>query len=117
MEADKMALGRKTGGRKKGSLNKVTAAQRAEIVASGETPLDYMLRVMRDPSVEHTRRDEMAKAAAPYVHSRLASVDHSGGIDLGLGARLEAAIRRMQADEKAHANGKERAAGYPPRPN
>jgi hypothetical protein len=108
MEASKMALGRKTGRRQKGSLNKATAAQRAESAASGETPLNYMLRVMRDPSVEHTRRDEMAKAAAPYVHSKLASVDHSGGIDLGIGARLEVAMKRVDEEERASANGKER---------
>jgi hypothetical protein len=42
--------GKKTGGRQKGTPNKATsaAAIRAEIAASGELPLDYMLRVMRD---------------------------------------------------------------------
>jgi hypothetical protein len=42
------------------------------IAASGLTPLDYMLSVMRDEKVEAHRRDEMAKAAAPYVHPRIA---------------------------------------------
>ena len=54
----------KTGGRKKGSLNKVTSEMKAAIAASGETPLEYMLRIMRDEAAECTRRDEMAKAAA-----------------------------------------------------
>jgi len=36
-------------GRKKGSRNKRTLALQTEIAASGEIPLDYMLRVMRDP--------------------------------------------------------------------
>jgi len=40
--------------------------------------LDYMLRVMRDETAEPTRRDAMAKAAAPYVHPSLASVRHGG---------------------------------------
>lgn len=40
-------------------------------------PLDYMLRVMRDPSAPAKRRDEMAKAVAPYVHAKLSSVEHS----------------------------------------
>ena len=35
-------------GRKKGSPNKVTAAREAEIAASGLTPLDYMLGILRD---------------------------------------------------------------------
>lgn len=73
-----MALGRKTGGRQKGTPNKATTAKVAEIEASGETPLDYMIRVMRDPSVEHDRRDRMAAAAAPYVHPKLAQTEISG---------------------------------------
>jgi hypothetical protein len=43
-----MAHGFKTGGRQKGSLNKVTSEMKATIAATGETPLEYMLRVMRD---------------------------------------------------------------------
>jgi hypothetical protein len=38
-------------------------------------PLDYMLRVMRDPNVPARRRDEMAKAVAPYLHARLAPIE------------------------------------------
>jgi hypothetical protein len=59
-------------GRPKGSQNRKTAEFRAEIAASGELPLDYMLRVMRDPTTEPPRRDAMAKAAAPFVHRPLA---------------------------------------------
>src|ERR1700730_1834200 len=75
-----MANGKKTGGRKKEPQNRAAtaAAVRAEVAASGEIPLDYMLRVMRDETVEPTRRDAMAKAAAPYVHPSLASVRHGG---------------------------------------
>jgi hypothetical protein len=49
---------------------------RAEMVASGEMPLAYMMRIMRDPTTEPHRRDAMAKAAAPYVHPTLAAVAH-----------------------------------------
>lgn len=38
-------------------------------------PVDYMLRVMRDPSVNTKRRDAMATAAAPYLHPKLSAVD------------------------------------------
>jgi hypothetical protein len=75
--------GQKTGGRKKGSKNKikppedvirkVEAEAVANCIATGESPLSYMLRVMRDPTVEHPRRDEMARAAAPYVHAKISS--------------------------------------------
>jgi hypothetical protein len=40
-----------------------------------ETPLDYMLRVMRDPSTDDARRDAMAKAVLPYMHARLTTAD------------------------------------------
>lgn len=66
--------GQKTGGRKKGTPNKATAAKVAEVTASGLTPLDHMLAVMRDPNAPVERRDEMAKASAPYVHPRLHAV-------------------------------------------
>jgi hypothetical protein len=42
---------------------------------TGETPLQYMLSVMRDPEASPARRDAMAIAAAPYVHSKLTQVD------------------------------------------
>lgn len=46
----------------------------AAIRASGPTPLDYMIEVMRDPNLELAKRLDAAKAAAPFVHPRLASV-------------------------------------------
>jgi len=63
----------KSGGRKKGTPNKATLVREQELAAGGELPLDYMLRVMRDPAAENSRRDDMAKAAsaatrlAPFV--------------------------------------------------
>ena len=38
---------------------------------NSETPLEYMLRIMRDPTQPTRRRDEMARAAAPFVHAKL----------------------------------------------
>jgi hypothetical protein len=86
--------GVKTGGRQKGSRNKAPAELRAEIAASGETPLDYMLRVMRAANTAPNRRDDMAKAAAPYVHAKLASVEH-GNKD---GAAFTVIIQSSDAD-------------------
>jgi|SRR5215218_1230364 len=34
------------------------------------TPLDYMLRVMNDPTAQPERRDRLAIAAAPFCHPR-----------------------------------------------
>lgn len=41
----------------------------------GISPLQYMLRVMRDDSAPPERRDDMAKAAAPFVHPKLQSIE------------------------------------------
>jgi hypothetical protein len=70
-----MARGRKTGGRQKGTRNRATEEARVAAAATGAIPLDYMLAVMRDPAVDHKRRDAMAMAAAPYLHARLSTID------------------------------------------
>jgi len=72
-----MAQGFKTGGRQKGTPNKLTSDTRRAIAESGESPLEYMIRVMRDKTVEPSRRDAMARTAAPYLHPRLSAVDLS----------------------------------------
>jgi len=72
-----MALGRKTGGRQKGARNRATADARAAAEATGTLPLDYMLSVMRDAKAEPKRRDAMAIAAAPYLHSKLSMIEAS----------------------------------------
>jgi hypothetical protein len=73
-----MAVGKKTGGRKKGTPNKATAKRAAEIAASGLTPLDFLLSVIRDNEADISSRLEAAKAAAPYVHPKLANVELTG---------------------------------------
>jgi hypothetical protein len=70
-----MARGFKTGGRKKGTQNKRAAELTKLIEQSGESPLQYMLRVMRDKSAAPERRDQMAKWSAAYVHARISAVD------------------------------------------
>jgi len=69
-----MAKGFKTGGRQMGTPNRATSDMRMAIAESGETPLEYMIGVMRDETVEPSRRDDMARAAAPYLHPRLSAV-------------------------------------------
>jgi hypothetical protein len=65
-------------GRPKGSkqlIAKQSFTRKAMIAAEdGETPLEYMLRVMRDPTADERRRDAMAAAAATYLHPKLSSV-------------------------------------------
>jgi hypothetical protein len=71
--------GKRSGaGRPKGVPNKANAERQAAIVASGLAPLDYLLSVLRDESADPHERMEAAKSAAPYVHPRLASIEHGG---------------------------------------
>lgn len=73
--------GERRGGRQKGTPNKRTVAKRAlteRLKRKGITPLEYMLKVMRDRNAEGARRDDMAKAAAPYMHPRLNAIQHTG---------------------------------------
>lgn len=76
--------GERRGGRQKGTRNKQTKLKveaRSELIAAaettGETPLEYMLRVMRT-SEDTKRKDAMAIAAAPFIHPKLAAVEHKG---------------------------------------
>jgi hypothetical protein len=61
-------------------------------------PLEYMLRIMRDPREPAARRDEMAKAAAPYLHPKMQSTAPS--IDDGSPVRpvINPTITRGAAD-------------------
>jgi hypothetical protein len=84
-----MALGRKTGGRKKGSQNKRTQASVIAAEAGGIMPLPALLKIMRywlaradqqlkldepDRAVLHqalTEARTAAKDAAPYLHASI----------------------------------------------
>lgn len=62
-------------GRPKGAASKLDTEARAAVLAgSDETPLQYLLRVMRT-SDDESRALDAAKAAAPYVHAKLATID------------------------------------------
>ena len=80
-------------GRKAGSPNRASQERQERIAATGQTPLDYMIAVMRDETQPPERRDDMAKASAPYVHPRLASTE----------VKSESTVRYVaRVPEKAH---------------
>lgn len=81
--------GERRGGRQKGVPNRATAAKAAEVAASGLTPLDFMLNILRDREATTADRFEAAKAAAPYVHPRLAATVLSGSLNLTQEAALD----------------------------
>ncbi|HOX15835.1 MAG TPA: hypothetical protein PLP18_06885 [Smithellaceae bacterium] len=61
-------------GRPKGSRNKTRYETPADIQSAAAyenmTPLEYMLKVMRDPREDSDRRARMAIAACPFCHIR-----------------------------------------------
>jgi hypothetical protein len=71
---------RKGAGRPKGAATKRTRKIADRESQNGLTPLEVMLRAMR----EHADKKDwdaaasIAKDAAPYMHAKLASVQHSG---------------------------------------
>lgn len=87
---------RDNAGRKPGVPNKMTQERLAKIEASGLLPLDYMLNVLRDEEESAERRDDMAKAAAPYVHARLANVNAKHDVTDALADLLKAVDGRTR---------------------
>jgi len=64
-------------GRPKGSASKATRMREKVYEAQGTTPLAFMLETLRNEENDFPTRMDAAKAAAPYVHPRLSSVDAS----------------------------------------
>ena len=65
-------------GRKKGQATQLNEQARRAALASGTSPLDFLLAAMRDDGREFNVRLDAAKAAAPYLHARLASAEVGG---------------------------------------
>ena len=75
--------GRRAGaGRKPGSATRKTREIADAAADTGITPLEYMLSLLRDKDLAGAERFEAAKAAAPYMHPRLSSLDMNARIDV-----------------------------------
>lgn len=61
-------------GRKPGTINRSSKDLLEKASRSGLLPVDYMLGVMRDESLDTRLRIDAAKAAAPYVHQKLSVI-------------------------------------------
>ena len=70
---------RPNAGRKPGQSTKLDQEAREQALEGGISPLDYMLTILRDETKSEADRFEAAKAAAPYVHAKLASVESKVG--------------------------------------
>jgi hypothetical protein len=69
---------RKGAGRKAGAATQRTREIADAAASSGITPLEYLLSVMRDENTEQRERVAAAQSAAPYIHPKLSSIEHSG---------------------------------------
>lgn len=65
-------------GRPKGAKTLITE-EAIRKAGAGETPLEYMLRIMRDQQQADDRRDKMAIGAAPYMHAKAVEVTGADG--------------------------------------
>jgi hypothetical protein len=92
--------GKRTGaGRKPGSATSKTRAIADKAAAEGITPLEVMLHAMREHygSGKFDEAAAIAKDAAPYMHPRLAAIEH-GGKD---GGPLVVEVMKFGADQAA----------------
>lgn len=67
-------------GRKPGAATKKTREAAELILKAGITPLGYFQGLLEGTMAFDEVKFEAAKAAAPYVHARLAAVEHSGSV-------------------------------------
>jgi hypothetical protein len=102
--------GERRGGRRRGTPNKATALKNAAICAAASgansLPLDFILRLMRDPNLPADLRVDMAKSAAPFVHTRRKDQrleqlrrlrEHGGGLTR-VGAPSQSSTRKMEGE-------------------
>ncbi len=101
------APGERRGGRQKGTPNRATAAREAEVEASGMTPLDYMLDILRDENASTEDRKWAAQHAAPYCHPRLAQqrLEGPGGGNVVVELVQFCDVEEEAADEAQGADG------------
>lgn len=104
-------------GRKAGVQNKVNKDLRERILASGKSPLEFLVDLMREPMpvrghdeniLTYLKRVELwdrnrvlgAKEAAPFIHAKLSSIEVTGkdGGDINHRHRVE--IEFVEAKRK-----------------
>ena len=66
---------RPNAGRKAGSATIRTREIANAVASTGMTPLEYLTSIYRDVGADEAKRLDAAKAAAPYVHARLANIE------------------------------------------
>jgi hypothetical protein len=83
-------------GRKPGAGTQKTRETAERLLGQDVTPLDYMVGVMRGERPYEPEKFEAAKAAAPYMHARLAAIEHKGEVSVRNVARLPEPVRTAE---------------------
>ena len=89
-------------GRPKGSVSRRSVDAVASAMADGISPVEYMLRILRDSEADPKERAWAAEKVAPYVHPRPAPMERTVQLELpstatvaGIDAALDAIITAM----------------------
>ena len=69
-------------GRKPGTLNKKSVELLHGVISEGVTPVEYMLKIMRDEKADGKSRAWAAERAAPFIHPRPAPIQRTVKIEL-----------------------------------
>lgn len=85
-------------GRPAGAASRKTRDVANKAAESGMTPLDFLLLTMRDEKLDFSVRLDAAKAASPYVHPRLATIQHQGDEDKPLSLIVRSGVPRAEGD-------------------
>lgn len=88
---------REGAGRKKGSEVLKIGLAASKIISEGILPLDFMLQILRDTTVDWDKRLDAAKSAAPYIHPRLATTVLKNAENETFKASLEVVFKSADA--------------------
>ncbi len=100
-------------GRPAGSINRRHSEVIAAALAQGDTPIEYMLKVMRDEQADEKRRDWAAEKVAPYLHARPSPLDGTVRLEglpstatiQGIDQALDRIIAAVSAEELSPGEG------------
>ena len=82
---------------RRGVRPKASYKRELELAQQGLMPLDYMLQLLRNTRFKPVFRFEIAKAAAPYCHPKLAQISTNGSNTLTI--RVEGGLPPMPGSQ------------------
>jgi len=92
-------------GRPKNSVSQRHVEMLAQAAEAGQSPVEYMLAIMRDEDADQKRRDWAAEKVAPYFHPRPAPIARTIEIDLPDTSTMEGVTQALAVVTQAVATG------------